>query len=421
MPTVDTSGIRTRRNDRFQMESTRPTATLAPGTRLHALDILRGLVIVIMALDHIRDYTHDSGWAYDALDFRATSLIVYLTRWITHFCAPTFVFLAGVSIWLQAAKGKDRARLSGFLVKRGLWLVVLEVTVISFGWSFAIPYIPFLQVIWGIGVSMIAMAVLVWLPRRVVLALGVSIVIFHNLLDPIQAKTLGSIGPVWMILHEGGVLTRDGRPVALAFYPLMPWLGVMTLGYGLGFVFLSPNRDRLLLRLGLGMLALFATLRGLHGYGDPLPWAGQATLLQTAMNFFNVQKYPPSLLYVCATLGPALLLARFLSRCSPTTLDGPLAQFFRTFGAVPMMAYLAHLYIMHILAFAMHAVAGHPVEGMTSTMANFFFRPDVFKGIGFPLPVVFLAWAAIIALVFPICRWWADVKRRRSDWWLSYL
>jgi uncharacterized membrane protein len=149
-------------------------------------------VIVIMALDHIRDYTHNSGWAHEALDFRATSLIVYLSRWITHFSAPTFVFLAGVSIWLQAAKGKDTAHLSGFLIKRGLWIVVLEVTVISFGWSFAIPYIPFLQVMWGIGVCMLGMAALVWVPRRAVLALDVSLDLFHNLLDPIQAKTLGS-------------------------------------------------------------------------------------------------------------------------------------------------------------------------------------------------------------------------------------
>lgn len=402
-------------------EVTRPAATLAPGTRLQTLDILRGLVIVIMALDHIRDYTHDSGWAYDALDFRTTSLIVYLSRWITHFCAPTFVFLAGVSIWLQAAKGKDTARLSGFLVRRGLWIVVLEVTVISFGWSFAIPYMPFLQVMWGIGVCMLGMAALVWLPRRAVLTLGASLVILHNLLDPIQARTLGGFGPAWMILHEGGVLMQNGQPFALAFYPLLPWFGIMALGYGLGFVFLSPHRDRLLLRLGLGMLAVFAILRGLHGYGDPLPWAGRATLLQTAMNFFNLQKYPPSLLYVCATLGPVLLLARFLSRCEPKTLDGPAAQFFRTFGSVPMMAYLAHLYIMHLLAFAMHAFAGHRLEGMTNTMANFFFNPEVFKGTGFPLPAVFLAWAVVIALVYPICRWWTGVKRRRSDWWLSYL
>lgn len=374
-----------------------------------------------MALDHIRDFAHESGYAYDPIDFHFAPLIVYLTRWITHFCAPTFVFLAGVSMWLQAAKGKNTSRLSGFLLKRGLWIVVLEVTVISFGWSFSIPYMPFLQVMWAIGWSMAGMAALVRLPGRAVLAIGAAILLFHNLLDPIQAKTLGTFGPAWLVLHEGGILMWNGKPLALAFYPLLPWLGVMSLGYGLGFVFLSPNRDRLLLRLGLGMLAAFAILRSFHGYGEPLPWATQATLTKTAMNFFNVQKYPPSLLYVCATLGPVLLLVRFLSRCKPETLNGRLAEFFRTFGSVPMMAYIAHLYIMHLLAIAMHFAAGHRLDGMRNTIANSFFNPDVFKGTGFSLLTVYLAWAVIIALVYPICRWWTGVKRRRSDWWLSYL
>ncbi len=374
-----------------------------------------------MALDHIRDFAHDSGYAYDPVDFRVAPLIVYLTRWITHFCAPTFVFLAGVSMWLQAAKGKDTSRLSSFLVKRGLWIVGLEVTVISFGWSFAIPYMPFLQVMWAIGWCMVAMAALVRLPRTAVLTVGAGIVLLHNLLDPIQAKNLGNFGPAWLILHQGGILTWNSQPFAIAFYPLLPWLGVMALGYGLGFVFLSADRDKLLLRLGLGMLATFAVLRGLHGYGDPLPWSTQATFLQTAMNFFNVQKYPPSLLYVCATVGPTLLVARFLSRCTPETMNGPVAQFFRTFGSVPMMAYLAHLYIMHAVAIAMHFVAGHNLDGMFNTILKSFMKPEAFTGTGFPLWAVYIAWLIIIALVYPICRWWMGVKRRRTDWWLSYL
>ena len=390
--------------------------SLQPGTRVQALDVLRGLVIVLMALDHVRDYFHASGYAYDPLDPSKTTALLYATRWVTHFCAPTFVFLAGVSAWLQGAKGKEPSRLAAFLVKRGLWLVVLEVTVIAFGWSFSIPLLPHLQVIWAIGCSMMALGALVYLPSTAVLAVGAVIVAGHNLLDPIHSSSFGAWAPVWQLLHEQGMVVRDGTPVLAIYYPLLAWTGVMALGYGLGPLFLSPKRDRALVLLALGMLALFLVLRGLNIYGDPRPWMPEDTAGRTVMAFLNVQKYPPSLLYVCATLGPMLLLVPVFDR-----LRGPVANVLRTFGSVPFMAYVAHLYVMHLLAIAAHAAAGQSLDGMFNTVHDLFVTPQVFAGTGFPLWVTYVAWMTVLAIIYPLCRWWGDVKRRRRDWWLSYL
>jgi uncharacterized membrane protein len=387
---------------------------LQPGARVQALDVLRGLVIVLMALDHVRDYLHESGYAYDPLDPQVTTGVLYVTRWVTHFCAPTFVFLAGVSAWLQGAKGKNPADLSRFLLTRGLWLVVLELTVVTFGWSFSIPLVTPLQVIWAIGWSMVALGVLVrFLPARAVLAIGIVIVAGHNLLDPLAARSLGTW---WLFVHERGPFFWNGEVVAIVAYPLLAWFGIMALGYGLGWLFVAPHRDRLIVKLALGMLALFVALRWLNVYGDPGPWMPQVTTVQSAMAFFNVQKYPPSLLYVCATLPPMLLLVPLFDR-----MQGPATGFFRTFGSVPLMAYVAHLYVMHLVALSAHAAAGHNVDGMFNSIHDIFLNPTVFAGTSFPLWVVYVAWVTVLAIIYPLCRWWSGVKRRRRDWWLSYL
>ena len=395
---------------------TAPSPTLQPGTRVQALDVLRGLVIVLMALDHVRDYFHASGYAYDPLDLSMTTGAVYVTRWVTHFCAPTFVFLAGVSAWLQGAKGKDPSRLARFLLTRGLWLVVLEVTVVAFGWSFSIPLLPHLQVIWAIGWSMMALAALVALPTGAVLAIAIAILAGHNLLDPIQSSRWGAWAPAWQLLHEQGMWLWHGKAIIFIAYPVLPWIGVLALGYGLGPVFLSPRRDRTLVALALGMLALFVVLRGFNLYGDPQPWAPQATVGTTLMAFFNVTKYPPSLLYVCITLAPMLLLVPLFDR-----MRGPVTSLLRTYGTVPLMAYVSHLYVMHLLAIAAHAAAGQNLDGMFNTIHDFFLEPSVFAGTGFALPVTYVAWVVVLMLIYPLCRWWGEVKRRRRDWWLSYL
>jgi len=391
------------------------SAGLAPKTRIPGIDMLRGLVIVIMVLDHVRDYFHASGYAYDPIDFHDTTPLVYASRWITNLCAPTFVLLAGVSAWIQHVKGKDTAVLSVFLLKRGAWLVLLELTVVNFAWSFSIPLFFLLQVIWAIGWSMVALAALVWLPRKAVLAIGVAIVLLHNLLDQIQADP-GALGLLWKFVHEGGLVSWHGAPVAVFGYPVLPWIGVMAVGYGLGAVFLSERRDLILTCLGAAAIMGFVILRGFNIYGDPHPWAVQADMTKTAMDFFNIHKYPPSLLYLCATLGPVLLIFPWLNR-----LKGPAATVLQTFGAVPLMAYISHLYVMHLLAILARLLSGQGLDGLFDTTRHFFVTPEAFNGAGFPIAVTYVAWIVTVAIIYPVCRWWMRVKRRRTDWWLSYL
>lgn len=401
-------------------------APLARGMRLAEIDLLRGLVIVLMALDHVRDYLHVGSESIDPLDPASTTPLLYATRWLTHLCAPTFVFLAGVSAWLQASKGKSGAELARFLATRGLWLVFCELTVLSFGWSFAVPYVLFLQVIWAIGWSMVVLAVLVALPRGAVLAIGLAIVVGHDALGGIAAGDRGALGPLWTVLLTGGIWIRDGQLLALIAYPVLPWLGLMAVGYGAGPLFLAPaaRRDRALTLLGLAMLAGFAVLRGLLAYGDPAPgghpagvdWHGQPTAVATVMAFLNVHKNPPSLQFVLVTLGLVFVAYPWLAR-----LRGAPARVLATFGAVPFFLYVLHVYAAHGLALAANALAGHPVAGLYDYIRTVIMAPERMQGLGFALPWVYVGWAAMLAALYPACRWWAGVKRRRREAWLSYL
>lgn len=384
--------------------------------RLVAIDVLRGLVIVLMVLDHVRHYFHASGFAFDPLDPARSTALLYATRWITHFCASTFVFLTGVSAWLQFHNGKSRHVLSAFLLKRGLWLVLLELSVLGFGWSFSLPYLLFLQVIWAIGWAMVVLAALVWLPRRVVLSLGIAIIAGHNLLDPLTPQQFGSAGWLWVALHEGGMWSAGGAPVAFVAYPLLAWIGVMALGYGLGPIFLSAQRDRIPPYIGAGMILLFAVLRALNGYGDPRPWVAEASWTATAMHFLDVTKYPPSLMFICITLGPMLLFTPLLER-----LCEPVRHVLQTFGAVPLFAYLLHVYVIHMLSIGAHMLGGLPTAGLFDFMRNVFFHPDAIAQIDFPISITFSMWIVTLALLYPLCSRWRKIKARRRDWWLSYL
>jgi uncharacterized membrane protein len=379
---------------------------------------LRGLVIVIMALDHVRDFFHITAHTFNPLDPAHTNPVLYATRWITHLCAPTFVLLAGVSAYLQFVKGKDTPTLSRFLLTRGLWLIFLEMTIISLGWSFWIPWALFLQVFWAIGWSMTALAALVWLPRRAVLGVGLAIVFGHNLLDPIKADQLGSWAPLWRFLHERGPIMMDGTQIGVFAYPVLPWIGIMAFGYGLGAVFLAPakQRDRTLLVLGVSMLAGFLALRLFNHYGDPHGWTAQGDLTATAMSFLDAQKYPPSLDFALATLGIVFCLTPALGR-----LNGAASRFLTTFGAVPLFAYVVHLYIAHALTILVHIAMGRNPSGYLNMLTNVFVDPARLQGLGFSLWAVYLFWAVVLAMLYPLCRWWVNVKRTRSDWWLSYL
>ena len=379
--------------------------------RLTSVDMLRGLVIILMALDHTRDFFHARAWLLDPLDPAQSDVALYATRWITHFCAPTFVMLAGMSAFLQGEFGKSQGGLARFLLTRGAWLVFLEMVVINFGWNFSIPGFG-LSVIWALGVSMIALAGLIWLPRRAVLAIGVAIIAGHNLLDPVVPAQLGAAAPVWVALHEGG-------PTLTAFfivYPVLPWIGVMALGYGLGPILVGDpaRRRRLLAVVGLSMIAAFFVVRGINLYGDPQGWTVRSEGLRTAFSFLNVRKYPPSLDYLLVTLGGGLALLPVLER-----LKGALADLLLVYGRAPLMFYVAHIYLIHVLALAAGMAMG--------------FDPAIFVGVmvdpsgmaaarwGLPLAGVYGVWLLVLALLYPVCRWWGALKQRRRDWWLSYL
>lgn len=391
--------------------------------------MMRGLVVVLMALDHVRDFMFNGagmvGVGGALLDPATTTPAIYITRWITHLCAPTFVFLAGVSAYLQFAKGKTTPNLSRFLLTRGLWFIFLEATVLSFGWSFGFPYAFFMQVIWAIGVCMLALAALVWLPRMAVLAIGAVIVLGHNTLDPI---TVEQGGLAWLLLHEGGPLSFGGPPIGLIAYPVLPWIGIIALGYGMGGVFTQApeKRNRDILLIGVAMLAAFFALRFAMIYGDPAfptgpegewkDWREQTTFGAALMVFFDVQKYPPSLQFTLVTLGIMFMLWPLFTR-----LRGPVASVLNTFGAVPFFFYLLHVYLIHIFAIAANAAMGRDVGGLFDYMINVFMHPERFDGLGFSLPWVYAAWVTILVLLYPPCRYWQKLKARRRDWWLSYL
>ena len=382
-----------------------------------SLDILRGLVIVLMVLDHVRDFLHVDSARFDPLDPAHTTALLYATRWITHLCAPTFVFLAGASAWLQRARGKGTPQLSLFLLTRGLWLVLLEMTVLGFGWSFSIPYLLFFQVIWAIGCSMIALSACVWLPRTGVLALGVLIVLAHNLLDPLMPEQFGPYAKLWMALHVQGIFSHAGAPYLLLAYPVIPWFGVMLLGYGMGQLFLlpAPRRDRVLVGLGLAMIAAFAVLRYFNLYGDPHPWQAQPSFGQSVMAFLAVEKYPPSLFYVLATLGPVFALIPLIERWR-----GGAARFLLVFGSVPLFVYVLHIYLVHALSIVLRALTGQSLAGQFDLMRVSVTHPQLLQS-GYSLALVYAAWIAVVLALYPLCRWFAALKRRRHDWWLSYL
>lgn len=387
------------------------TAETQRPARIAAIDILRGIVMVLMALDHTRDFF--SSARYSPTDIEQTNAFMFFTRWITHYCAPVFIFLSGTSAFLSLQRGKTRGQASLFLLKRGIWLILLELTLVRFGWLFNLEYtMIFVQVIWAIGWSMVFLSALLYLPLRWLAVLSLAIIAGHNLLDGIRAAQFGDNALWWNLLHEqdGG---KIGNVRFFVAYPLVPWIAVMALGYCCGSIMRleAPQRHRLLTRMGIGCMAAFVVLRLLNLYGDPTPWQEQDTLTKTILSFLNVEKYPPSLLYLLMTLGPALVALPLLERVKAAAI----ARFFTVFGKVPMFYYLIHIYTIHGLALLLGLAMGFPLSQFT----NGFFGGE--SDWGFGLGGVYLAWAIVIALLYLPCRWFMQVKARRKDWWLGYL
>lgn len=376
--------------------------------RSMAIDVLRGFVMVLMAIDHVRDFFSNAH--FDPTDLDRTTPALFLTRIITHYCAPVFCFLAGAGAYLSRKGGKSQAELARFLLTRGLWLVVLELTIVRWGWSFDLSYTSSpLQVIWALGWSMVVLAALVFLPTRVIGAFGIAMIAGHNLLDGFHAGGAWW----WKLLHEG--MTRiqlDAGHRVFVVYPLVPWIGVMAFGYAASEWLYedAASRRRRTFALGIALTLLFVVVRGINGYGDPHPWSVQPSPLFTVFSFVNVTKYPPSLDYVAMTLGPALLALAAID-----TAQGWLAQKLAIFGRVPMFYYLLHLPLIHGLA-ALAAVARYGRAAFSFGMGN---MPDDY---GFGLPVVYAVWALVILLLYPLCSRFSALKQRRRDLtWLSYL
>ncbi len=389
-----------------------PAAQSPP--RLESVDLVRGGVMVLMILDHVRDYFSDK--RLSPVDLSETTASLFLTRWLTHFCAPAFVFLAGTGVCLAATRGKSRPDLSRFLWTRGLWLVVLELTVVRFGMTFTLDYryVP-AGVLWVIGWSMVILSGLIYLPMRVVAALGVLMIAGHNLFDGIEPGAFGRFGWVWKVLHKQGRIALSPHATLHVLYPLIPWVGVMAAGYAFGeFLLLNlRRRQQLLFVLGTSLVGGFLTLRALNLYGDSEPWSYQKGALFTAFSFLDCKKYPPSLLFLLMTLGPLILALAALDRESKA---GPLGRSLITLGRVPLFYYLLQWILIHAMALILALATGQPARWLVASEP--FHSPP---GAGYGLPMVYLMWGVSVVLLYPACRWFADLKRRRKDLaWLSY-
>jgi uncharacterized membrane protein len=394
---------------------------IKPKNRIESIDLLRGIVMIIMAIDHVRDYFHFDAFLYSPVDISQTSVGLFVTRWITHLCAPTFIFLAGVSTYLVAQK-KTRGDTSFFLLTRGIWLVLLQLTIIRFGWNFD-PFFRYnsITIISTIGFCMIILSGLIYFRIKTIFFIGIIMVIGHNLLDGISFKE-GTLAEVlWSFLHvQKSFDLGNGYGFAI-LYPIIPWAGVMALGYCLGVLYnsnlTSETRRAVLSQIGIICLIVFFTLRTGNVYGDPVPWSKQTEISNTIMSYFNLEKYPPSLLYLSATLGISLLLlavmeGKSLRRWRRVTL----------FGNVALFYYVAHIFLIHVLAVLAAVVMGYSWQSMI-------FPGSIAKGTtalngsyGFDLWVVYLVWIIVVVLLYPVCVYWNAFKiRNKAKWWVSYL
>jgi uncharacterized membrane protein len=387
--------------------------------RIESIDILRGCVMVIMALDHVRDYFYYGAFFNDPTNLETTKPILFFTRFITHYCAPVFVFLAGTSAFLYGSR-KTKPELFKFLFSRGIWLIFLEIVVNNFIWTFDFSFsFQIFQVIWAIGLSMVSLSFLIFLPKKVLLATGVILVAGHNLLDGIvtEGQSLQSI--IWYLLHQEQFLVINPNQLVLLKYPVIPWIGIMVLGYLFGTFYQRDyavnKRKKWLLHLGLGALAVFFVLRGLNFYGDLTPWSVQDTLTKSILSFFDIAKYPPSLLFTCITLGPALLFLRTIESTKNRVTD-----FFLVFGRVPLFYYFMHVLVIHLLAIGGIVIYGDSWHNMILT-ADVFLNKKL-RNYGYSLQIVYLLWIGVVLFLYPFSKRYMIYKANNKDkWWLSYL
>lgn len=388
-----------------------------PPRRLASVDVLRGVVMILMTLDHVRDYLGDA--ATSPTNLATTTVPLFLTRWVTHFCAPVFFLLTGTGAYLMSRR-TGTASLSRFLVTRGIWLILLETVILRcLGYQFNVDFrVTLFFILWAIGWSMITLAALVRLPLVVSLIFGLVLIVGHNLLDGVSASALGIPAPLWLVLHQQGLLLRGPEHFILVAYPLIPWIGVTAVGYALGPVFewTADERRRFLWRAGLGITLAFFALRWFNLYGDPQPWTARASSAFTALSYLNTTKYPPSLLFLLMTLGPALLFLRSIDARIPRWLLPA-----EVLGRVPLFYFVLHVVLIHLIALAVcwyrYGDVHWVFESPTPDKYPFTQPP------GWPLPLLYIYafWWLVVLMLWPICRWFAAVKARRRTWWLGYL
>jgi uncharacterized membrane protein len=401
---------------------TQMAAIVRPGSRVQSIDALRGAIMIIMALDHTRDFFHASATFFSPTDLTHTYPFLFFTRWITHLCAPVFTFTAGLGAFLWLQRGRTKAQLSRFLLTRGIWLIFLELTVMRFAYNFNFTsrFPVLLLVMWELGACMVVLAALVQLPYRLLAVLSVAVIVLHNLLDPIKAASFGHYTPLWDLLHQPNAFPVLGFFVVVG-YPLIPWITVMSAGFCFGHVFLlePATRQKIILTTGVVATLAFLILRAINRYGDPAPWAHQHSAVFTLLSFLNCTKYPPSLLYLLMTLGPALIFLALVDR-HRFKVTNPLI----VFGRVPLFYFVAHFYLIHILSFLStwlrYGARSYPI--LFSSPPAMGGPEDLFPpDFGYSLWVVYAVWLFVVISLYPPCRRFAQYKADHQYWWLSYL
>jgi uncharacterized membrane protein len=431
MPPVDVAPTATQKGTRLKVPAVPANSgrdsrkSQSPGTlsRLASVDLLRGAAMILMALDHTRDFFTADRFAPE--DLHHTSGPLFFMRFITHFSAPVFFVLAGTGAYLSLAQGRSVAQVSKFLWTRGLWLVFLNLTVVSFAWTSIFPFL-FSDVLWSLGWSMVAMAFLIRLPVRWIAALGVAIIFTHNLLDRVNPVALGKFSGLWLILHGyGGFWIEPDRIWFFVLWPLIPWLGVMAVGYALGSLMHGKDWPKLIFRIGAASLITFAFLRAFRLYGNSHHhifgvaagrWQLEPTLSLTIASFFDTLKYPPSLQFLLMTVGPCLMALAWLATVNP---ERRLSKIVLVFGRVPLFYYVVHLFVIHMMAVYVAILFKQKAAWLLygGFMVN---RPP--DGYGHSLPFVYLMWLLSVLIMYPFCKMFMGLKERHTDWWwLRYL
>ena len=388
--------------------------------RISSIDFLRGIVIILMALDHVRMYFGEGTWYTEPTDLAATTPLLFFTRWITHFCAPVFVFLSGTSAYLSGMKRRDVGQTARFLLTRGLWLIFLELFVVNLAWTFDITYsYRIFQVIWAIGISMVVLSALVYLPEKLILRIGTAIIFSHNLLDGINVNGDKLSDLLWYALHQYKFLVLSSGNVINFVYPILPWIGLMAVGYVFGTLykpeFDPAKRRRILLQVGVISTALFFILRGFNFYGELHNWDKQSAVIYSVLSFLNTTKYPPSLHFLLMTMGPALIVLAVSEG-----IQNRISKLIITFGRVPLFFYIVHLYFIHLLATLWLVYEGQEWNAYVIS------ADEILSGrlgrFGLDLEWVYIIWILVVVALYPLCRWYKNYKENRPEKrWLSYL